>query len=92
MVGTFKRGELPKRRKAKSGRNDLNLIALSLIVTRDRGIPIMHQIYAGKRRDRVENKIKANLSREAGKCLKVQVLGSNGALSIVSCLTAKCSR
>lgn len=47
FIKTFKRGELPKRGKAKSGRNDLNLIALSLIVTRDKGIPIMHQTYAG---------------------------------------------
>lgn len=47
FIKTFKRGELPKRGKAKSGRNDLNLVALSLIVTRDKGIPIMHQTYAG---------------------------------------------
>ncbi len=47
FIKTFKRGGLPKRGKAKSGRNDLNLIALSLIVTKDKGIPIMHQTYSG---------------------------------------------
>ncbi len=47
FIKTFMRGELPKRGKAKSGRTDLNLIALSLIVTKDKGIPIMHQTYAG---------------------------------------------
>ncbi|MHA1658717.1 MAG: IS1634 family transposase [Promethearchaeota archaeon] len=47
FIKTFKRGELPKRGKAKSGRNDLNLVALSLVVTKDKGIPIMHQTYTG---------------------------------------------
>lgn len=51
FIKTFKRGELPKRGKAKSGRNDLNLIALSLIVTKDKGVPIMHQTYTGSQFD-----------------------------------------
>ena len=51
FIKTFKRGELPKRGKAKSGRTDLNLIALSLIVTKDKGIPIMHHTYAGNKFD-----------------------------------------
>jgi len=51
FIKTFKRGELPKRGKAKSGRNDLNLVALSLVVTKDKGIPLMHQTYAGNRFD-----------------------------------------
>ena len=51
FIKTFKRGELPRRGKAKSGRTDLNLIALSLIVTKDKGIPIMHHTYAGNRFD-----------------------------------------
>lgn len=65
FIKTFKRGELPKRGKAKSGRNDLNLIALSLIVTKDKGIPIMHQTYAGNTFDskHFENFIPAFIER-----------------------------
>lgn len=51
FIKTFKRGELPKRGKAKSGRTDLNLIALSLLVTKEKGVPIMHQTYTGSQFD-----------------------------------------
>ena len=44
-------GDLPHRGKAKAGRNDLNLIALSLMTTRKGGFPLMHRTYAGNTND-----------------------------------------
>ncbi|MBA7526980.1 IS1634 family transposase ISArch8 [subsurface metagenome] len=43
--------ELPKRGKSKAKRFDLNQINLALLVTKDGGIPLMHQTYEGNRHD-----------------------------------------
>ena len=51
FIKTPQAGDLPKRGFAKSKRNDLKIVALSLLVTRDRGIPLMHKTYAGNTND-----------------------------------------
>jgi len=51
FIQTESRGDLPKRGKAKSGRRDLNLVALSLAVTRKEGFPVLHHAYAGNTHD-----------------------------------------
>jgi len=43
--------ELPKKGKSKAKRFDLNQINLALLVTKDGGIPLMHQTYEGNRHD-----------------------------------------
>ena len=43
--------ELPKRGKSKAKRFDLNQINLALLVTKEDGIPLMHQTYEGNRHD-----------------------------------------
>ncbi|KAF5418220.1 MAG: hypothetical protein C5S38_00245 [Candidatus Methanophagaceae archaeon] len=43
--------ELPKRGKTKAKRFDLNQINLALLVTKEDGIPLMHQTYEGNRHD-----------------------------------------
>jgi len=43
--------ELPKKGKSKAKRFDLNQINLALLVTKDDGIPLMHQTYEGNRHD-----------------------------------------
>jgi transposase len=43
--------ELPKKGKSKAKRFDLNQINLALLVTKDGGIPLMHQSYEGNRHD-----------------------------------------
>ena len=43
--------ELPKKGKSKAKRFDLNQINLALLVTKDGGIPLMHQAYEGNRHD-----------------------------------------
>lgn len=43
--------QLAKHGKSKENKNTLNLVALSLICTRDEGIPIMHQVYPGNTMD-----------------------------------------
>ena len=50
-IKTPKAGELPQRGNAKSKKFSLKLVALSLLVTRDRGIPLMHKTYAGNTHD-----------------------------------------
>jgi len=51
FIKTPRAGKLPQRGHAKSERNDLKIVALSLLVTRDRGIPLMHKTYAGNTHD-----------------------------------------
>lgn len=51
FIKTPRAGKLPQRGHAKSKRNDLKIVALSLLVTRDRGIPLMHKTYAGNTHD-----------------------------------------
>ena len=51
FIKTPKAGDLPRRGKAKSGRNDLKIVALSLLVTRKMGLPLMHKVYAGNTHD-----------------------------------------
>jgi transposase len=43
--------ELPKKGKNKAKRFDLNQINLALLVTKEDGIPLMHQTYEGNRHD-----------------------------------------
>jgi transposase len=43
--------ELPKKGKSKAKRFDLNQINLALLVTKEDGIPLMHQTYEGNRHD-----------------------------------------
>jgi transposase len=43
--------ELPKKGKNKAKRFDLNQINLALLVTKDGGIPLMHQTYEGNKHD-----------------------------------------
>lgn len=51
FIQTPKKGDLPKRGRAKSGRHDLNLIAMSLIVTKEGKFPLMHDTYSGNVHD-----------------------------------------
>ncbi len=48
--------ELPKKGKSKAKRFDLNQINLALLVTKEDGIPLMHQTYEGNRHDAKKNR------------------------------------
>lgn len=48
---------LPRHGKSKEGRHTLNLIGLSLLCTRDTGLPILHQVYPGNEQDATHFKI-----------------------------------
>lgn len=45
------RAEIAQRGKAKQKRNDLRLVGLALVVTRDGGVPVASHPYAGNRHD-----------------------------------------
>lgn len=47
LSSTNDRSELAQRGKAKSKRNDLRLVGLALMVTRDFQVPLLHRTYAG---------------------------------------------
>ncbi len=48
--------ELPKKGKSKAKRFDLNQINLALLVTKEDGIPLIHQTYEGNRHDAKKNR------------------------------------
>lgn len=51
FITTPNSGSLPKRGHAKNKRYDLRIVALSLLVSRKIGMPLMHKTYAGNTPD-----------------------------------------
>jgi transposase len=51
FIQEYEGNELPKKGKSKTKRFDLNQINLALLVTKDGGIPLMHQTYEGNMHD-----------------------------------------
>jgi transposase len=53
-VDTMQNCELPKRGHSKEKRNDLRIVGLSLMVSPDFSIPLLHETYPGNRADAKE--------------------------------------
>ncbi len=56
FIQEYEGNELPKKGKSKAKRFDLNQINLALLVTKEDGIPLMHQTYEGNRHDAKKNR------------------------------------
>jgi len=53
-IDTMQDAELPKRGHSKEKRNDLRIVGLSLMVSPDFAIPLLHETYPGNRADAKE--------------------------------------
>ena len=82
-IDTMQPGELSKRGHSKEKRNDLRIVGLSLMVSPEFAIPLLHEAYPGNRADAKEfpimmERLKARYERITGASSDVTVVFDRG--------------
>jgi transposase len=82
-IDTMQGCELPKRGHSKEKRNDLRIVGLSLMVSPDFSIPLLHETYPGNRPDATEftimmEKLKARYEAITNRASDVTVVFDRG--------------
>jgi transposase len=83
FIDTMQPSDLAKRGHSKEKRNDLRIIGLSMMITPDHSIPLLHEAYPGNRPDakqfcQIVTKMKSRYEKISGKKSDVTIVFDRG--------------